>query len=375
MMGKKKILFILHVPPPVNGAAIMGQYLKGSKVINQHFETDYINLTASFTLDKIGKGSLYKTKVVYQILRNTFFALRKKSYDLCYVSLTTRGTGFYKDVLVVALLKLLNQRIIYHFHNKGVKKFSKKRVNHLLYRFVFKNTKCILLSPRLYADIERYVDERNVHYCPNGIENSTNLDIEIGEDKGADTPCQFLFLSNMMREKGVLELLKACRILKLRNFSFECHFIGAWSDISKDFFEQTVSGLGLGKQVFAHGRKYHQEKFKFFAQADVFVFPTYYHNECFPLVLLEAMQYGLPIITTPEGAISDMVLQGKTGILTPQKDTAALANAMEKLLRNPLQGQKMGEAGKNRYHQRYTLSNFEKRMQGILQTVIAANQK
>lgn len=45
------------------------------------------------------------------------------------------------------------------------------------------------------------------------------------------------------------------------------------------------------------------------------MFPTYYHNECFPLVLLEAMQHGLPCISTNEGAISDIVDDGVTGYI------------------------------------------------------------
>ena len=56
------------------------------------------------------------------------------------------------------------------------------------------------------------------------------------------------------------------------------------------------------------GRKYGEEKERLFRESDIFVFPTYYDIECFPLVLLEAMQYGLPCVNTDEGGIRDIVV-------------------------------------------------------------------
>lgn len=53
---KPRILFILHLPPPVHGAAMMGQYIHDSKVINERFDCHYINLTTAKTLQDIGKG-------------------------------------------------------------------------------------------------------------------------------------------------------------------------------------------------------------------------------------------------------------------------------------------------------------------------------
>ena len=55
------------------------------------------------------------------------------------------------------------------------------------------------------------------------------------------------------------------------------------------------------------------------------LFPTFYHNECFSLVLLEAMEHGLPCISTTEGGIPGIVDDGKTGFLVPKHDVAVLA--------------------------------------------------
>lgn len=57
---KQKILFIMHMPPPVHGAAMMGKYIHDSKLINDKFECHYINLTTAKSLQDIGKGGIRK---------------------------------------------------------------------------------------------------------------------------------------------------------------------------------------------------------------------------------------------------------------------------------------------------------------------------
>lgn len=363
---KSKILFILHIPPPVNGASMVGQFIKESQLINTTFEADYINLTTAFSLDKIGKGGVSKLWIILKILKDVLKTIASKKYDLCYMTLTAKGAGFYKDFLIVCLLKLFGLNIIYHFHNKGVAISGRKWYNQLLYKITFNHTKCILLAPTLYKDIAAFVANDNVFFCPNGIPDltgraeSTRLDLE------SSKIFTFLFLSNMMEEKGVFKLLQACALLKAKHFRFKCNFIGAWSDITEDSFKQMVEVLAIDEEVTMYGKKYNAEKIGYFKDADAFVFPTYYHNECFPLVLLEAMQFGLPIISTPEGAIAEMVIDKQTGLLTPQKDIKALAEAMEYMLTHSGESKAMGIAGRKRYEQEFTLSTFEENICSIL---------
>lgn len=367
---KPKVLFILHIPPPIDGAAMVGQYIKNSTIINEHFDADYINLSAAFDLKEIGKFNAAKFNVIWNILKEVLGILRTNKYDLCYMTLTAKGPGYYKDFLVVVLLKLYKSKIIFHFHNKGVAQSSKNWFNHILYKFVFKNTQSILLAPTLYKDIQKYVPENKVYICNNGIPKIELTSFNTSATKDASDFCKFLFLSNMMEEKGVFQLLEACAILKAKNLKFQCDFIGGWSDVPEADFKHKIKLLGLQNEIRLHGKKYDEEKIKFFQNADVFVLPTYYHNECFPLVLLEAMQFALPVISTPEGAISEIVLENETGILTKQKDVIALANAMEFMLKNPKERLKMGTLGQIRYNKLYTLHTFEERMSAILKASI-----
>ncbi len=349
---------------------MVGDFIQKSLIVNTTYDADYINLTTSFALNDIGKGGIGKLKALLSIQNKVVKALLNKHYDLCYMTLTAKGAGFYKDFLVVLLLKLFRKKIVYHFHNKGVLENSRKWYNRVLYKMAFYNTDSILLAPNLYQDIERYVKKDRVHFCPNGIPDIQKKPTAPIVNMNGSGVCRILFLSNMMEEKGVLELLRACQLLKIKGKTFECHFIGAWSDISENRFKSLVRQYDIHDLVYVHGKKYNDEKIPFFQNADIFVFPTYYHNECFPLVLLEAMQYQLPIISTREGAISEMVVDGITGVLVQQKNTKELAEQMEVLIDNPEVRRGMGSAGRQRYKSLYTLDVFENKLISILKKVL-----
>ena len=368
---QSRILFILHFPPPLNGASFMGKFIKESSLINETFESDFINLTTSFSLEKKNKASLKKLIIIIGILLNVVKGLIKKRYDLCYMTLSASGSGFYKDLLIVCILKLFGKKIIYHFHNKGVANAGKNKFNDFLFRFVFKNTKSILITPLLYSDIRKYVKEDDVFYCPNGIAREESW---IAPDKPVNKDvCRLLFLSNIMKEKGVYVLLDACKQLKAKQLSFECHFVGAWVDITENEYSSYVLKNNLADIVFAHGPRYNEDKFSFLRNSDVFVFPTYYHFETFGLVNLEAMQCGLPIVSTREGGIPDVVLDGVTGFLVPQKDVQALADKLEILITQPDLRLKMGMSGQRRFNEFFTFEIFEKNLNNILKLAIDGN--
>ena len=111
-----------------------------------------------------------------------------------------------------------------------------------------------------------------------------------------------------------------------------------------------------------HGRKYGKDKDAYFLGADLFVFPTYYPNECYPLVLLEAMQHGVPCVSTNEGGISGIIDEGENGFLTEKHDSRALAEKMEYLISHPEERKRMGEEGRRKFKSEFTLGKFEERM-------------
>jgi len=363
---KSKVLFILHLAPPVHGASMVGSYINGSTLIKGTFETNFINLSTANSLFDIGKTSFKKLVSIFKLYCQIITYLVKHKVDLCYVTINASGAAWLKELFIVAILKSFKVPIVYHYHNKGVRQNANSFWKKQLYKFQFIHTKTILLSSLLENDISQFVAGKDIFTCPNGIPNSSNL---IHENKPVGL-CQILFLSNLIESKGVYVLLDACQILKDKNIPFRCFYVGGEGDISAIQFENKVLQMGLQNHVYYQGKKYGIEKEIALQEADIFAFPTFYHNETFGLVNLEAMQNSIPVVSTLEGGIPDVVLDGITGYLVPKQNAQVLAEKLEVLILNPELRIEMGLAGKKMYEEKFTLEIFEKRIVEILQKVL-----
>ncbi len=376
MVKKPKIIFLLHLPPPVHGSSVMGLYVKESKLINQKFNCYYINLLASHNVAESGIVNFKKIFSFFITWFRLLFSILRNRPDLCYLAVTVTGAAFYRDLLFVITLKLFRIKIIYHLHNKGISLHQDKFLKRLSYRFVFQNTEVILISKLLYNDIKSFVPYSRVHICPNGINEKNNYPLSFKSDNHSlldqeeKKPTKILFLSNLIESKGVYILLNACSILKKKDYLFNCVFIGGESDITISKFNDRIKLLGLGDTVSYEGAKYEDEKIKAFKESDIFVFPTYYYYETFGIVILEAMQHSKPVISTFEGGIPDIIDDGITGFMVPQMDVESLAYAMEILISNSDLRIKMGNAGRKKYEREFTLNIFENKLYNILQKII-----
>lgn len=100
------------------------------------------------------------------------------------------------------------------------------------------------------------------------------------------------------------------------------------------------------------------------------MFPTYYSGECFPLVLLEAMQHELPCISTNNGGIPDIIENEKTGLITQQKDCRSLADCIQDLLDNRQLRIEYGHNGYIQYKNKLTQKKFEQRLVSVLSRIL-----
>lgn len=372
--SKPKVLFIMHMPPPVHGAAMVGKYIHDSKIVNDSFDCRYENMMLAGSLEDIGKGGVKKVFNLLSQLKRFKKAIKEFQPDLVYVTPNAAGGAFYKDFIVVQYVKRClkkyspNAQIVAHYHNKGVATRQDKYIDNILYQQFFSNIKVILLANCLYKDVKKYVARRNFFICPNGIPES--LQYEPTADRNNLVP-HILFLSNLIVSKGVVVLLDALKILNERGTDFVCSIVGGETDeLDAPHFLGEIEHRGLvGKVVYA-GKKYGDEKKDFFEKADIFVFPTFYYNEAFPLVNLEAMEYKLPVVTTNEGGIPDMVESGENGLICERKNPIALAKAIEVLLKDKELRIKMGECGYKKFKSEFTLDVFEKRFVGILNEIV-----
>ena len=365
MNKKNKILFLLHQPPPVHGSSIIGRNILQSKKINQKFSCQYINLLASKNIEETGNFKFSKILHTFKLNFLLLHQLLKGKPQLCYIALTVTGYAFFRDFFLIVLLRLFKVKTVYHLHNKGVVKKQEKKTYKLLYSYIFKNTDVILLSEILYEDIKSFVPFSKVHICPNGIEDTLLKNNNHTENKKT----KLLFLSNLIESKGVFVLLEACYLLKNKGLEFHCEFVGKEADVSKNIFEKKVIDLSLQDYVRYAGAKYEKKKEEVLSQTDIFVFPTFYEYECFPLVLLEAMSYALPVISTYEGGIPDIINNEKTGFLVPQRNIEILAEKLEILIKDADLRKTMGKAGRKKFEKEFTMLIFEKNILQILNSL------
>lgn len=366
----KKVLFILQWPPPVHGSSMVGSYIKNSKLINKEFIADYVNLSTSKKIDEIGKYGFYKLITFLKIILRILYKNITIKYDLVYMAISINGKAVYKDAFLILLLKLFKRKIVFHLHNKGASQYQSK-IRKKIYKFVFRDSDVILLSDYLYDDIKDYVKRENVQICFNGIPDSVKSPIK--RNYNNKRSLNFLFLSNMIESKGVYILLEACSVLRKKGKEFKCHFVGAWKDIKEEEFYEMTRILEIEDLVLYHGSRYGDEKNEFWKLADIFVFPTFYKQECFPLVLIEAMQYSLPIVSTFEGGIPDIVEDNKTGFLCEQKDVFCLAEKLEIFLNNPDLCEAFGKSARILYESNLKLEVFENNLINILNLIAACS--
>lgn len=361
---RKRLLCMTHLPPPVNGVTMMGNYVVNSRKLQEAFELRAIPFKSADSIGDIGTLNAGKVqKALYFAWRLLLECLVFRPH-LVYFTLTPNGLAFYRDLIYVFVLRLTGRRRIFHLHGKGVADAARSPLARRAYRWAFGNCSVILLSPLLYDDISGVVERERCFYLPNGIAGPTREVAGVAGEACVKPP-HILFLSNLVRTKGPLVLLEALAEMHGRGIDFRASFAGAWEspEFERSFYA-LVAEKELGSVVRYLGPKYGAEKQSLLLSADIFAFPSY--NDAYPLAVLEAMSHALPVIATREGAIPDMVRDGDSGFLVPTRDPGALARSLERLIGDPGLRRSMGEAGKRRYHEEFTLDVFERALLGIL---------
>ena len=177
-------------------------------------------------------------------------------------------------------------------------------------------------------------------------------------------PVRLLTVAALQARKGHRDLLAALAALRADGAGTTLTLVGRGPE--REALEAEVARLGLGDAVRFAGAVAHAEMHERYAQADVFVLPS--HAEGVPIVLMEAMASGLPVIATRINGIPELVIDGETGLLVDPGDPAALRAAIERLTADPALRAGLAAAGRAHVAAHYELGASARAVREVLAT-------
>jgi glycosyltransferase involved in cell wall biosynthesis len=364
---KRKVLFMVQIPPPVHGAALRNLSLIESTLLQEHFHIKLLPLAFADSIFTIGKYSFAKMVKSFKYAGNLISTLITLRPEIAYFTITPAGGAFYRDCLFVAILKLFGIRIIYHLRGIGIHSArNRSKLNKFLYPLVFKNTFVVCLSKNHLKDIAG-LPYRKHFIVPNGIKVEMKQEfinqVDVGKQK-------ILFLSNFVKSKGVYEFLKALSQLKKENIEFKAMLVGADYDVTRKDIQTYIDEHDLADYATVFGPAYKEEKFRMIGNCDIFVFPTYYTFELFPGVILEAMQCSKPVVSTYHGVIEDILDDGVTGLLVAPKNVDDLVDKIKYLINHPAEARAMGKRAGEKFYENYSLDKFERNIKCVFEDAL-----
>jgi glycosyltransferase involved in cell wall biosynthesis len=252
---------------------------------------------------------------------------------------TSYHWAMLRDGAFVWIARGLGVRTVLHFRGGDLPEFAEAcpRWAARLLEATFRRTdRLVALTRHTETFLCRRHGER-VRYLPNFI------DCEAWDGSGRprdDGPVRILYVGWLIEAKGIRELLRAFQ-----------HVSGAQLTLVGPADPDFVAGLReltepLGDRVRILDPRPRAELLPLYREADVFAFPTW--REGFPNVALEAMAAGLPLVTTPVGAIPDIVRDGEEGLIVPARDPEALGAALRRLVADPELRRKLGDNARQR---------------------------
>ncbi len=226
---------------------------------------------------------------------------------------------------------MLRKKIVIHIHGNYLKTeyLKLKGIKKSLFKFLIsKADKGIVLSKMLLPNLTPFISKKNIFILPNFTEKYLTEGFLL-KQKNLEQ-LRILFLSNLMTEKGVLDLIEALNILSKKNISFKAKFAG---NIDNSIKNEVLEKIKNNNSIEYLGVVSGDAKKELFIWGNVFVFPTYYAIEGQPISILEAMATGNIILTTKHGGIPD-IFSENNGYYINMKDPKDIADKLISVLKN-----------------------------------------
>jgi glycosyltransferase involved in cell wall biosynthesis len=289
-------------------------------VIRTYSSTELWNKWHCFWIQThIDKGIILK--IWFFLTSLVQFTLKIPFYQLVHIHISEPPSAFRK-FFFLEIASIFNKKIITHFHSYS-KETTIEGKSQKLYHLIFKKSDKILVLSNYWQDLiilkwPEMIKKVEVIYnpCPSVRLNSNHQKTKT-----------ILFAGTLSARKGYADLIKGFSKIAHKNRDWKIIFAGN-GEIEKA--KQIVKDLKISDQIEFKGWVEGNIKESLFSEASIFCLPSY--AEGFPMAVLDAWAYGLPVITTLVGGLSDVVIDGKNALVVNPGDHKDISEALDSLI-------------------------------------------
>lgn len=328
---KGNVLVISVSNKSKGGVASVVNAFMGNEILNKTFKMTYFHSHTS--------GSTFKKVITFLYAAFIFpFLLLSKKFDVAHIHGSLKGS-FARKSYFLFWLRIFSIPSIYQCHAAQVDDFF-NRLNKKQYEKVVKTfgkyDLCLCLG-NSWVDKFEVLTKRNWKVLFNPVP-------ELNLVRTPHATCNFTFMGELSLRKGVIDLLYAIAKTKSDNIHL---FVAGSGDLAS--LKDLTKKLEITDRVEFLGWVNKEKKLELLAKTDVVVLPSY--AEGLPMSILEAMSLGLPVITTPVGAVEDAVTHNVHGLLVEPGNIDQLTNALTELASNDTKRSILGVAAKTKFNE------------------------
>ena len=365
-MSSIKLLYFIQLPPPIHGVSKINHIIYKSDKINKPVTKRLIRINFTKKINLINKLSLSKlltyVKIFFSLLANILFFRP----NFIYYTIPPCGIGFLKDIPFIFLLKLFSVQPIFHLHGKGIKDYiGKSKLKFKIYNWVFSNSNIIHLS-KILLEEDIYplkLKNTNLFVLNNGVKKNIPSDFN-KKSKGI----KILFIANLSLSKGILF---ACEIFERISKNYNNVELNVIGDFISPIEEKVVNKFLIDKtflNINFHGSKFGKNKFELIGSMDMLFYPTF--NDAFPLIILESLQFGLPVVASDQGAIPE-IINDKIGKVFPTGDKELAFKSCSNIIDNLILDKDFYRKNCiDEFEKKYTLEKFEEKLKNIFKIIL-----
>ena len=249
--------------------------------------------------------------------------------QLVHINTSMVPRAYWRDLVYLLVAKLLRARVVWQVHGGQLPQrfFEEGATLSRFLRWTLRLPDTIVLLAKVELDsYRRFVPEQDVVVLPNAIDYGPYQRVPTVRSR-EEYPLRLVYVGRLAREKGLYEAFQGLRLA--HELGVDARLTVAGQGPEEDRLRRYAQALGIASRVSFVGGVFGADKVNLFAQAEVFILPSY--SEGLPYALLEAMAAGIPVVATPVGAIPDVVSHGTHGYLVPARDGKAIAEAIAAL--------------------------------------------